>query len=146
MTVVAGRFEIERLAASGGMGMVYRALDRHTGDVVALKLLSSPGGPFSERFAREAQLLAELTHPAIVRYVAHGTTPEGEAYIAMEWLDGEDLSQRLQRKGLTVGESMRLGARVAHALGVAHARSVVHRDIKPSNVFLVGGSVDQVKV
>src|SRR5678815_5699148 len=69
------------------------------------------------RFAREIQLLSELTHPGIVRYVAHGTTSTGTMFLAMEWLDGEDLGPRLEREPLTIGESVTLVTRVAEALG-----------------------------
>src|SRR4051794_15946908 len=99
-TVVAERFEIERLAGSGGMGAVYRARDRTTGDAVAIKAIHAAGialASFVDRFAREAQLLAELRHPGVVRYVAHGSTGEGVPYLAMEWLEGEELSARLAR-------------------------------------------------
>jgi tetratricopeptide (TPR) repeat protein len=141
--VVAERFEIERTQGSGGMGTVYRAKDRRSGSPVALKIV--PAGKDIPRFAREADVLAELEHPNIVRYVAHGTMDSG-AWLAMEWLEGEDLSQRLSREGLSVLESMTLIERAAQALAFAHARGVVHRDVKPSNLFLVGGDVANVKL
>jgi tetratricopeptide (TPR) repeat protein len=120
------------------MGAVYRALDRVTGGPVALKLMSQPGR-HDERFAQEARVLAKLQHPAIVRYVAHGSTASGQAYLAMQWLDGEDLARRWSRMGLSVGESLAVARRLAEALSVAHARGVIHRDVKPSNVMLVAG-------
>src|ERR1019366_9498487 len=123
--VLSGRFAIERLAGSGGMGAVYRALDRLSGAPVALKVMTARG-EHEERFAREAQVLAELNHPAIVRYVAHGETAQGQPYLVMEWLEGEDLSQRLTRLRLSVRESLDVARRVAEALAAAHARGVVH--------------------
>src|SRR5206468_3253073 len=74
--VFADRFDIDRLAGSGGMGAVYRARDRRTGDMVALKILHAvgPDSDAAERFAREARLLGEMKHPGIVAYVAHGET------------------------------------------------------------------------
>ncbi|HEX8792914.1 MAG TPA: protein kinase [Polyangiaceae bacterium] len=142
--VVAERFEVERLANTGGMGHVYRARDRLSGDAVALKVLGAAGeGQPVDRFVREVAVLAELRHPGIVRYVAHGTTASGEPYLAMEWLEGEDLADRLARAGLTIDESVRLTTRVADALAFAHARGIVHRDVKPSNIFLPGGDVDR---
>jgi tetratricopeptide (TPR) repeat protein len=99
-----------------------------------------------ERFLREAQVLANLSHPGIVRYVTHGRTQTGELYLAMEWLDGESLSQRLARQGLLVEETLTLGLRVAEALSAAHKRGIVHRDIKPNNLFLVGNDVAQPKI
>src|SRR4051812_12485893 len=86
--VLARRFEVERLAATGGMGSVYRAHDRHTGQAVALKLLHEGCDLDPQRFEREARLLSELKHHGIVRYVAHGVSPSGERYLALEWLDG----------------------------------------------------------
>lgn len=79
-------------------------------------------------------MLAQLQHPGIVRYVAHGVTTDGAPYIAMEWLNGEDLWARLQKRVFTV-ESVRLGKRVADALASAHTQGIVHRDIKPSNIL-----------
>ncbi len=143
--VIAGRFEIEELIGSGGMGDVHRAIDRTSGERVALKSLRTHGG-VAERFLRESEILAELSHPAIVRHIAHGQSQRGELYLAMEWLEGEDLGKRLARKTLTVGESLTLIVRVAEALALVHAQGVLHRDLKPSNFFLRDGRVEHVKV
>jgi ATP/maltotriose-dependent transcriptional regulator MalT len=140
--VISGRFEVEHLSGAGGMGQVYRAHDVETGEPVAIKVLTQAGTAEVERFTREAELLATLHHPGIVRYVGGGATPEGVPYLAMEWLDGETLAERLKRVQLNVGESLALGMRVASALGAVHQRGAVHRDIKPSNIFLRGGYVD----
>ncbi len=131
---------------SGGMATVFRAIDRQTGAPVALKILHGRTSEQAERFEQEAQLLAELSHPAIVRYVAHGTTPLGEHYLAMEWLDGETLDEALGRGPLPIADSVELGRRVADALAGAHRRGIVHRDIKPANLFLVGGALPAVRV
>lgn len=131
--VIADRFEVERLAGTGGMGAVYRAFDREARRPVALKLVP----PFEAlRFEREVQILAELRHPAIVGYVAHGRTTGGALYLAMEWLEGEDLAEHLAKGALPTVETLTLARRVTEALIATHARGVVHRDIKPSNVFL----------
>lgn len=137
---------IERLAGVGGMGVVYRAFDRLAGVPVALKVLGERGAADDARFAREAEVLAALHHPGIVRHVAHGVTSDGDRFLALEWLDGESLAERLARGGLTIAESVELGARIADALGAAHEQRVVHRDLKPSNLFLVGGRVEGVKI
>jgi tetratricopeptide (TPR) repeat protein len=129
------------------MGTVYRAREIQTGRTVALKVLHSGGAESNvQRFAREARVLAELSHPGIVRYIAHGVTQEGEPYLAMEWLEGETLDVRLARGGLAIDAAVALATRVAEALGVAHARGVVHRDIKPQNLFLVNSDVHGVKL
>src|SRR5689334_15346272 len=108
--VVEGRFEIEHLAGVGGMGQVFRARDRHTGEPVAVKALRGDIGVHAARFVREAQALSDLSHPGIVRYVSHGIAAPGQPYLAMEWLDGEDLSKRLDRAGLTIDESLSLAS------------------------------------
>ncbi len=129
----ANRFEIDRLAGSGGMGTVYRARDQYTGDWVALKLLhgGQDGIVDNERFTREAQLLSELRHPNIVSYVAHGQTRDGQRYLVMEWLEGEDLATRLQSGPLTLADCERLFFGIAEALSVTHQRGIVHRGLIP---------------
>ena len=141
--VVAERFEIEREIGSGGMGRVYQARDRETGDLVALKVLrpgSAPNAGNPQRFAREAAALAEVAHPATVRYVGHGALDDGGLWLAMTWVEGETLAKRLARtERLTVGDAIAVVRRVASALGAAHEKKIVHRDVKPSNVVLEGG-------
>jgi len=141
--VIADHFEIERLAGSGGMGSVWKALDRSSDRPVAVKILAQGA---DARFAREARILSELEHPHIVRYVAHGTGLDGQPYLVMDWLEGLDLADRLALGTLSLSETITLGVIVAGALGFAHARGIVHRDLKPSNVYLVGGRIDQAMV
>src|SRR5262245_12096850 len=113
-TLFANRFALERAAGSGGMGTVYRATDRYSGDTVALKLLhagagaGAGGSDEAERFLREAQLLSELRHPGIVAHIAHGQTPDGQRFLAMEWLQGQDLAARLTRGPLSMRDCLRL--------------------------------------
>lgn len=144
----AGRFAIERIAGSGGMGTVYAARDLATEHRVALKLLQA--GTHSsgdiERFGREASVLAELEHPGIVSYVAHGAAPDGQRFLAMEWLEGEDLGQRLRRGPLSIRDTISLLRQVSSALAIAHAHGVIHRDLKPSNLFLTFGEIERVKI
>ena len=144
--VVASRFAIEAIAGSGGMGTVYRARDLAAGQLVALKVLGGEGERDAARFAREAALLADLVHPGIVRYIAHGTTAQHEQYLVMEWLEGETLHARLARGRLPVREAIDLVRSAAEALAVAHRRGVVHRDLKPMNVMLVDGTRSRVKL
>ena len=144
--VVAERFEIERSAGSGGMGVVYRAIDRTNGQAVALKVLRQVGDAPADRFAREVELLSGLEHPHIVGYVTHGVTSEGLPFLVMPWLDGEDLQQRLRLGPLGVDETLTIAQCVADALATIHAQGLVHRDLKPSNLFLPRGSVGDVKL
>ena len=143
---VGERYELESLAGRGGMGSVYRARDRITGTHAAVKILrDETTAEHRERFIREAQLMSELTHPAFVRCLGFGSDGD-RPFLAMEWLEGMDLSQRLQHGELSTDETIRLIVRVGAALGGAHMRGIVHRDIKPSNLFLVAGDVDRAKV
>jgi eukaryotic-like serine/threonine-protein kinase len=143
---VAGRFELEELAQAGGMGAVWRAHDRMTGQRVAVKILRTAGADHEARFQREAELLGGLSHEAIVRHIAHGRTPGGDLYLAMEWLEGEDLARRLKRGPATIAEALALGRRAATALAVLHAGGGVHRDLKPANLFLEGGRFERAKL
>ncbi|MDI1482348.1 serine/threonine-protein kinase [Polyangium sp. y55x31] len=143
---LGGRFELVRLAGTGGMGEIYEAREHATGERLAVKVLRVGREEAAERFEREAQILSTSSHPHIVRYVARGALPTGEPWLVMEWLEGEDLASRLRRGPLGVAECVRLLRAAAEALGAMHARGVVHRDIKPSNLFLVGGRIEGLKV
>ena len=142
---VAARFEIERAEAVGA-SIVYRAHDRETGAAVAIKVLRGGDATTERRFVSEAEILSTVSHPSVVRYIAHGTTRTGARFLAMEWLSGEDLGKRLAREGLRTSESLELARQLCAGLAAAHARGILHRDIKPSNVFLVNGSIDRVKL
>lgn len=131
----AARYEVLGEAGRGGMGTLHRANERGSARPVAIKVLHEPA--HAERFTREAELLERLSHPAIVSYLGHGVTSDGSAYLAMAWLDGEDLAHRLDRGALSVPEAIAVGIRLAEALAHAHDLGIVHRDIKPSNVLLV---------
>ncbi len=140
------RYEIKNQAGMGGMGTVYQALDRDSGTLIALKILHSRTTIEQARFDQEARVLAELSHPGIVRYFDHGVTPNGSPYIAMEWLEGETLEDRLGRGNLGPVAAAHLARLVLEALSAAHARNIVHRDIKPGNIFLVGWKLSEIRV
>jgi tetratricopeptide (TPR) repeat protein len=139
MNVVAERFELLREAGAGGMGVVWEARDRVTGERVAVKVLADRSQ--EQRFMREGEVLAGLAHEAIVKYVAHD-----RGWLAMEWLDGEDLGKRIERGALSIDDCVTLATRIVGAIAEAHAQGVVHRDLKPGNVFLVGGDLARAKV
>jgi len=144
--VLDDRFDLRRRVGMGAMGFVYEAWDRQAGRPVAVKILRTRSHAGARRFMQEGAILAELDHPAIVRYVAHGTGSEGEPYLVMEWLEGETLEERLQSGPLGIAEVLTMAARVLDGLAVAHQRGVVHRDLKPSNVFLPGGVIADAKI
>ncbi len=146
MDLTIGRFKVEGERAAGGSGTIYAARDEATGERVAVKLLRGLSAAELTRFEREAQALAQIHHPDIVRYVEHGRTPDGLAYLAMEWLDGEDLRSRLARGVLSSPEAIVLGQKVAGALAALHGHRLVHRDVKPGNIFLQGGRVADAKL
>lgn len=127
------------------MGEVFRAIDRQTGEPVALKHVHA-GREGEQRFFREARALTLLSHPAIVRYVAHGNTGGGEHYLAMEWLEGQTLSRRLEGGRLPVEEAVDLIRRVAGALAHAHSAGVIHCDLSPGNLLLPDGHAQSVKL
>jgi eukaryotic-like serine/threonine-protein kinase len=144
--LVGDRFELGAVAGSGGMGAVYRAVDRATGESVAVKVLREVASEHGDRFGREIRVLAQLRHPGIVRYIADGKTADGMQWLAMEWLDGEPLGHRVRRTGIAASEAVALVRRVGEALGAAHDRGVVHRDVKPSNLFVVRDDLARVKL
>jgi len=139
-TVLDNRYDVVRPLGSGGMGEVFLARDRVLGRDVALKVLRKQyagDDEFAERFKREAMSAASLSHPNIVQVYDRGETEEGASYIAMEYVPGGTLKEKILREGpLEAADAARLGAQVAEALGAAHDRGMVHRDIKPQNVLL----------
>ena len=145
-TVVANRFTLHFPSGCGKVGWVYRAMDSLSGEFVALKVLHDDSAENLQRFSREAEVLASLRHPGIVSYIDHGSAPGGRPFLAMEWLDGESLAQRLARQPLSLEEALALLRSSAEALAAAHAEGVIHRDIEPSNLFLRHGNPGDVVV
>lgn len=143
--LIAGRFRLQEVVASGGMGEVYSARDVVSHMQVCVKLLRTDEDREGERFAQEAKILSVLQHPGIVRYLAHGTVG-GDRYLVMEWLEGEDLAHRIEREPLTVADTVLLLKQAAEALAYAHAHEVIHRDIKPHNLFLLESKISQLKL
>ena len=136
---------IEKIG-EGGMGVVWKAVDTTLDREVAIKIL--PEGFVADaerlaRFEREAKLLASVNHPNIATvYSVHESGPS--RFLALELVEGEDLSQRLARGPLPIDETLEIAGQIAQALEAAHSQGVVHRDLKPANVMLAAD--DRVKV
>ncbi len=134
-----GEFLIEAVAGRGAMGIVYRARQESLGRSVALKVIAGPVArdpAFQARFKREARAAACLDHPHIVSVHGAGEL-EGRAWIAMQWVDGEDLSEHLSEHGaLSAADAVRIVTQIADALDAAHAAGVLHRDVKPANILV----------
>ncbi len=142
-----GRYRVLSRLGSGGMADVYLARDESLGRLVAVKVLKerlAADAEFVERFRIEAQAAASLNHPAIVAVYDRGRAG-ASPYIAMEYVDGESLKQRLRRKGrLSTDEAAATALSVLDALREAHARHIVHRDVTSANVLVDGSG--RVKV
>jgi serine/threonine protein kinase len=138
---VVGGFRVGALLARGAMGAVYLAEDAG-GQRVALKLLSpelAHDEQFRRRFLRESRLAATLDHPNVVRTLASGNDG-GVLYLAMAYVEGDDLRELLRREGrLEPERALRIVQQAGEAIDAAHAAGLVHRDVKPGNVLIAGG-------
>lgn len=145
---LAGRYSVEKELGRGGMASVWLATDLTRGRSVAIKVLHAElAGPVgADRFAREVQVNARLTHPGIVPVLDSGTFagPGGVSlpWFAMPYIDGESLRARLERdRQLAVPDAIAITVQVAEALKAAHDQGIVHRDVKPENLLLSAGRV-----
>jgi len=137
-TVVAGKYRIVEEIGQGGMGIVYKAEDTKLKRFVALKFLPphlANAPELRERFLVEAQAAAALSHPNIC--VIHEVGESGEhPYIAMEFVDGETLKDKLRKGPLSVPEALAIASQVAAGLGEAHGKGIIHRDVKSANIMV----------
>ncbi|MET0406441.1 MAG: serine/threonine-protein kinase [Cystobacter sp.] len=142
ISLFAGRYALSRLIGRGGMGSVYQARDTLVGDTVALKQLElgrDASTDALERFRREVRLARRITHPHIARMHDLGTH-EGQVFLTMEYVEGEDLRELLSRGGgARASDAARITLAVCEGLAAAHAAGVVHRDLKPANILLESG-------
>jgi serine/threonine protein kinase len=139
MSNTFGRYEILDKLGEGAMGVVYRARDNALGRIVALKMLSAELGAEEElhqRFQREAEAIGRLSHPSIVTVYDLGDT-DGQLYMAMELLDGDDLRALIDKQAeVPLADRVRILGEICQGLGYAHSRDVIHRDIKPANILV----------
>ncbi len=149
--LIKGRYNVINKIGEGGMGSVYLAEQVSIGRKVALKVLQgnyASDDEFIGRFRREARLAASLNHRNIVTIYDFDQGNDGSLFIAMEYLQGEKLSDAIRRDGpLAIRRAVRLGLQIAAGLAAAHRAGVIHRDIKSDNVMVVGGrGAEEVKL
>src|SRR2546422_427353 len=132
-----GHYRIEAKLGEGGMGIVYRALDTRLQRLAAIKVLAE--GVVSperrKRFVQEARAASALNHPNIV-HIYDIDQIDGMDFIAMEYVAGQTLAEKINRKGLTLAETLKYATQTADALAKAHGAGIVHRDLKPANIMI----------
>jgi eukaryotic-like serine/threonine-protein kinase len=138
-SVLAGRYQIERVLAEGGQGVVYLARHRLVDRPCAVKIMSASHGRnkvVRERFRREAKAAQQLAHPNIIEIFDQGETDDGMPYMVMELLEGSTLSTVLKHGAMPLPDAIVVMVQIARALARAHDFDVIHRDLKPDNIFL----------
>lgn len=139
-TIAGGRYRLLRVLGEGGMGRVYLAEHVAIQKQVALKVLRAEyadKGDVVTRFQQEAISASRIKHPNVLDVFDFGRLDDGSFYLAMEYLEGNDLAEEMRRRrSLDPTSSVRIALEICRALGAAHAKGVVHRDLKPENVFL----------
>ena len=137
-----GRYEIERVIGTGGMGIVLRGFDTELHRPVAIKVLAphlAHSGPARQRFAREARAAASIVHEHVVA-IHDVQSDQHPPYLVMPYVPGQSLQERVDREGsLAATEILRIGIQAAAGLAAAHEQGVIHRDVKPANILLENG-------
>jgi Tol biopolymer transport system component/tRNA A-37 threonylcarbamoyl transferase component Bud32 len=137
-TRVLGHYELLDKLGEGGMGVVYKARDKHLDRLLAVKLLRADkvaDNARKRRFVQEAKAASALNHPNIVT-IYDIAEDDGSDFIAMELVPGRTLDQMIRGRGLPLGEALKCAAQIADAVGAAHAAGIIHRDLKPANVMV----------
>ena len=135
---IAGRFEVVAVLGEGGMGKVYTAKDKETGQLAAVKVVHgklSDNEEYVARLKQEARTAGRLRHDAAVRILHHGETEQGESYLAMEYCPGRSLKEVIAKeKHFDVPRACNVIAQMLGAVGAAHKQGIIHRDLKPENI------------
>ena len=139
--IVDGSFQILQRIGSGGMGAVYKALQRDMNRMVAVKILHPKlayRADLVARFRREARAMSQLTHPNTTKVFLYGELDDGSLFMVMEYLEGKNLNQTVRADGpFPVWRALPILVQVCGALDEAHRAGIIHRDLKPENIFLV---------
>lgn len=135
--IIAGRYSLQEELGAGGMGVVFRALDTQTGDIVAIKQIRQDmaSDNLLARFQREGDVLRELDHPNIIRLL-DTFEEKGQHHLVMRYIAGGNLSQRIAQQPLTLEQIIRIGMDLSDALTQAHKLNIIHRDLKPANILI----------
>lgn len=147
--IIGERYEILEILGRGGMGVVYKARHIVLKSFFAVKLLLSHDTEEElQRFLREARLASKVRHPNIVQVVDFGLFSDGRAYLVMECIDGQTLSNIIKSGALAPRRACHIALQIARGLEAVHAEGVIHRDLKPENIFIIGNgvNVDLVKI
>ncbi|HET9795213.1 MAG TPA: serine/threonine-protein kinase, partial [Thermoanaerobaculia bacterium] len=141
---IEDKYELRQLLGQGGMGAVYLAVQKRLSRPVAIKVLLAhllQDREIRARFEREARIIAQLVHPAIVTVFDFGVLPSGNAFLVMEYIEGSTVSALIRREGkLAPARVAAILTPIAQAIDLAHAAGVVHRDLKPDNIMVLGDS------
>lgn len=136
----AGAFRLDRVLGRGGMSAVWLGHHTETGELAAIKVLDAdlPAHIDAEpRLAQEARAIQRIDHPNVVRVLEWGRLPDGQAFLALEYLHGRTLTEVADGRALPIGRAVRLMIQVLQGLSAAHALNIVHRDLKPDNLLVL---------